>query len=981
MAWLLGLIGTFIGAFLGGTVLRDEMGWISAVFGAAIGVLFARVLALRDQVKSLREGLHGLGIEQAAHAAQTAQGLQAAMAAIARRPAAPPAAASDAAPVSAAPARASVLELEPLEPAPAAEPQRPVAATAAAPLLRSAPADLPTLDLPELDPILMTEPPPPPPKPGRAVFDIGAAPPQKPAPKTPPPVPRATRPAPPRPAVSRVPDEPDFIERAIGAIKRWFTEGNIPVKIGVLVLFLGVGALMKYAADQGWFTVPIEMRLGGIALAAIAGLIFGWRKRDSHRSFALSLQGGAIGMLLLVVFGSYKLYGLIPPSLAFVLLIVIVAAAGILAVLQDALALALLAIVGGFLAPILTASDSGNHVALFTYYAVLNAAIFAIAWVKPWRALNLLGFVFTFGIGTAWGLLKYKPELFASTEPFLILFYAFYLIIPLLYALRQPEGSRGLVDGSLVFGTPLLAFPLQAALLQGDAMSLALSALVLAIAHMAIAWFAFRRLAMTVLGQSHALLALGFATLAVPLALSARATACAWAVEGAALVWLGLRQQRQLPRVAGYLLQLAAGGSMLIALGGRDPLDTLLPLLNGNFLALLLISLAGFASARLEQRADASSVVSKLLFAWGLIWWLLTGLHEIDRFAAPGQTANLVLGFAALTTLLAAETARRLNWSEFRYPAYAGIVIAPLFIAATAAANPNGPLSDYGMLAWAGWFAASLRSQRNLQQLEMPALSSLHFIHCWTWIALFSAQLIHLSRVQWQLSTIWQVLLALLPAALAFGGTLARWAVVRFPLSDAAERARPVLLATLASLLGLFWVLGLVAEGNPLPLPYLPIVNPLELAQIAFVLALLGWFRQAGNAGEAILDAQFRAQALAVVGFALLTSVTLRSVHFLGDVPWDEALLHSALAQAALSVVWCATGLAAMLIGARRVSRPIWIGGAVLVGLVIVKLILIDRTHLKDIYAILGVLAVGSLLMVVGYFAPNPPKQAGEVEP
>jgi len=64
-----------------------------------------------------------------------------------------------------------------------------------------------------------------------------------------------------------------------------------------------------------------------------------------------------------------------------------------------------------------------------------------------------------------------------------------------------------------------------------------------------------------------------------------------------------------------------------------------------------------------------------------------------------------------------------------------------------------------------------------------------------------------------------------------------------------------------------------------------------------------------------------------------------------------------------------------MLTGARRRSRPIWIGGACLVGLVIVKLVLVDRTHLKDIYAIFGVLAVGGLLMIVGWFAPNPPKQ------
>lgn len=983
MGWLLGLIGTAIGAFLAGTVFRYELGWFGAALGAVIGVLYARLLDLRSNLKSVTEEVKMLGAALRAQAEQTSQGLQSVMD-LARRSArtaaeaapAPAPTATDfpdlsefaAAPASSTPAAARPVHAADVAPEPVPGP----AAAAAATPPRSAPPDIPTQELPVLDPILMNEPPPPTAASSRAVFTIGDAPPPKTPMRRPPPLPSA-RPAPARPA-PRVPDSPDFIEAAVGAVKRWFTEGNLPVKIGVLVLFLGVGALLKYAAEQGWFTVPVELRLIGVAVAAIAGLVFGWIKRESHRAFALSLQGGAIGMLLLVVFGAYKMFNLIPPTPAFVLLVVIVAAAGVLALLQDALALALLAIVGGFLAPILTASDSGNHVALFTYYAVLNTAIFAIAWVKPWRALNLLGFVFTFGIGTAWGLLKYKPELFASTEPFLILFYAFYLLIPLLYALRQPESSRGTVDGTLTFGTPLFAFPLQAALLKGDTMGLALSALVLAAVHMGVAWFAFRRLAMTVLGQSHAMLALGFGTLAVPLALSARATACAWAAEGAALVWLGLRQQRLLPRVSGYLLQLAAGVSVLIGLGLNEA--GTLPLLNGDFLALLLISLAGFASARLERRAG--SVMHNVLFVWGLLWWAAAGLREIDLFAAKGHIADLVLGFLALTTLACAELARRLQWKEFSYPAFLGIAVAPLFIALSAADHSAGPLAGWGAFAWLVWFAASLRSQRNLQKMEIAGLSSLHFIHCLTWVGLLGAQLLQLGRVDWQLSAVWQVLLALLPAAFAFGATLARWKLLSWPLQDAAERTRPVLLTTLCSVLGLFWVLGLVSEGDPAPLAYLPVLNPLELAQIFFVLGLLVWFRQAAAEGETMLDAQFRAQTLAAIGTALLTSVTLRSVHFLGGVPWNEDMFASALAQAALSVAWCGAGLAAMLLGARRRSRPIWIGGAVLVGLVIVKLLLVDRTHLKDIYAILGVLAVGSLLMVVGYFAPNPPRQPAE---
>jgi uncharacterized membrane protein len=970
MSVLLGLIGLFVGAFLGSTLFQYETSLLSAAVGAVLGVLFGRLKALRDEIHALRRQVHSLIAREDAQPLPSPERPQ--------RGRAPP-------PIPAA-ASAAVAT--------------PVAATAAAPQAATAatpPAPLP--DIPDWEILDMPEPPSPPPRAGRAVFEIGAAPAPPPsasraattAPtasaqaastqaasaqaaraqpqRRPPPIPAAR---PPRD------DSPDFLERATGAIKRWFTEGNVPVKIGVLVLFLGVGALMKYAAEQGWVHVPIQLRMAGIAAVALAGLIFGWIKRESNRAFALSLQGGAIGMLLLVVFGSFKLFGLIPAGMAFALLVAIVAAGGVMAVAQDALALALLAIVGGFLAPVLTASDSGNHVALFTYYAVLNAAIFAIAWVKPWRALNLLGFVFTFGIGTAWGFLKYRPELFATTEPFLVLFYAFYLLIPVLYALRQPEDRRGFVDGSLVFGTPLFAFPLQAALLNGDGEQLALSALVLALAHTGVAWFALRRLRMSLLGQSHALLAVGFATLAVPLALSARATACAWALEGAALVWLGLRQQRQLPRVLGYVLQLAAGVSLLVGLADRSGPVPLQAIFNGDFLALLLVSAAGFTSAWLLRRDSAAHVMERLLFLWAMAWWLLLGINEVERFAAPDSASSWLLGFAALTAALSGELARRLSWSTLRWPAFVAILAAPVFILATAVQNPAGPLSGLGLAAWLGWFAASLRAQRNLAVAGTPGLAALSLTHIFTLCILLAVQLEHQARVQWQLGQIWQSLLTLAPFAAAFAVGLLRWRALRFPLGAAVDGVRPVLLGLLAGLLGIAWVIGLSLQGDPAPLAYLPLLNPLELAQIGFVLLMLYWFRQANADGSAAFDAQFRAQLLALAGFALLTSITLRSAHFLGGVPWSPALFSTALAQAGLSVAWCLAGLAAMVIGARRVSRPIWMGGAVLVGLVIVKLILVDRTHLKDLYAILGVLAVGGLLMLVGWFAPNPPKPSDE---
>src|SRR5690606_157343 len=181
--------------------------------------------------------------------------------------------------------------------------------------------------------------------------------------------------APPRPArvQSATASTPSSIDAATRVVRRWFTTGNVPVKVGMLVLLAGVAALLKYANEQGWLQLPIELRLAGVAAAAVAGLVFGWRQRTAKPAFALALQAGA----------------------ALGLSVVLVAGLGVLAVLQDSRTLAVLGILAGFLAPIWLSTGGGSHVALFSYYAVLNAAILAIAWAKSWRVLNLLGFVFT----------------------------------------------------------------------------------------------------------------------------------------------------------------------------------------------------------------------------------------------------------------------------------------------------------------------------------------------------------------------------------------------------------------------------------------------------------------------------------------------------------------------------------------------------------------------------------------------------------
>jgi uncharacterized membrane protein len=796
--------------------------------------------------------------------------------------------------------------------------------------------------------------------------EAAQAPPAWPEPPAPSPIPSARAASAPRRAA-----EPDPFDKAFTWVKRWFSEGNVPVKVGMLVLFAGVAALLKYASDQGWLRLPIELRLAAIALAAIAALAFGWRERGRRRSFGLSLQGGAIGVLLLTAFASFRLYHLLPAGAAFALMLVLVAGTGVLGVLQDALALALLGILAGFAAPILLSSGSGDHVVLFSYYALLNLAIFAIAWVRPWRALNLLGFVFTFAIATAWGVLHYEHALFASTEPFLLIYFAIYLAIPILYARKREPTRRDVVDGTLVFGNPLIAFALHAALLEGARMPLAYSALALAAIYAAFASLLLPRERMRVLGEAFAVLGVGFATLAVPLALSARSTACTFALEGAALVWLGLRQQRLLPQISGLILQALAALAFLFALAFGAHAGDATPLANSIFISAMLIAAAAFISAWLYARSGTRMPLALLLYLWGCAWWLGAGLHEVDRFVADNLQVQAQLAFVALTAALAALAFQRTRASA---PAWtcalalaSGIVLVFRFADADAR-----PFANWGLVAFASYAGFGYFSLHALREASDPVPASAHIGWLWTWTLAFALALRQLAGDA-QLGAGWFEALTALPLLAAWTITLLRPAWIAAPLAKRFAAYRRVLLGVQA-VVGICAILGLLWHpGDSAPLPFLPVLNPIELVQLGLLACAARWLADAETPKQL---AQRRVSILAIVGFAFVTAATLRATHHLGGVAWDAQLWDSNLAQTSLTMVWSVLGVLGWVFGSRRGQRVLWLAGAVLMGVVLAKLLLVDRTHLGNLFGIVSFIAYGLLCTVIGYFAPAPPREA-----
>jgi uncharacterized membrane protein len=182
-------------------------------------------------------------------------------------------------------------------------------------------------------------------------------------------------------------------------------------------------------------------------------------------------------------------------------------------------------------------------------------------------------------------------------------------------------------------------------------------------------------------------------------------------------------------------------------------------------------------------------------------------------------------------------------------------------------------------------------------------------------------------------------------------------------------------------------VLSVAQPGAPDPWPYLPVFNPFDLAMLfamlTAALSLAVIRRDAGTVQSAdqvaALDPfvlPYRLM-LAAAFFVLTTFALVRGVHHFSSVPGNlDALYDSVIVQTALSIYWGLLGFAGMIWGARSARRPIWLAGAGFMALVVIKLFLIDLGNTGTVERIVSFIGIGVLLLVVGYFAPVPPRQA-----
>lgn len=908
-----------------------------------------------------------------------------------------------------------------------------------------------------------------------------------------------------RPAYyDRRPSEKEAATDGGGNLLTRLTGGNLLLKTGIVVLFLGLAFLLRYASER--VHIPIGLRYLSVAGGGLAAVVAGWKLQSRRREYGLILQGFGVAVMYLTSLAALKLHPLLPAPVVFAAMVVLVAAMAVMAVRQDAQIMAQAAVIGGMAAPILVSDGSGNYLVLFSYLALLNTGIAAIARFKAWRPLNLTGFVCTFCIALFWGLKSYTPGHFSTTEPFLIYHWLLYTLIACLFARRRlsaggddalppladntplgdiighiaKHGIRvHILDHTLLFGTMTAAFALQCGITAHLTHGSGWSAVLFAAVYGAAALVLRGSSGLAVLRQAFTACALLFATAAVPLFFNRGDTVSLWSLEAVLLYFFGLRGRLPHLRFAALSVYLSAA---VCQLGGYSPAaDTLL---SGSWADTLFTAAGGGllyacwhkwrceGSAAWERGFQTASLAFAVLYAsllpmlllsedgklsvaysaLALLWAACQYRKRQPVFTAAALLCGLTLIFFSINmsdgwpnktvgwllqavllfaasfaagrpkwqngnkTSVAALCAGSLLFTISLQPAHTGWqeVLRPLeaygtstvwllsavwllsFALACSRLNWRPPLFIllfFSLLTFTGYPGAAAYSETPLyaafclaaatavhwyllkvQPLEQSAADWLHGIS----LLLFAAAWTHFSGTVgalW-LNGVWlQVVWLAVP--------LAFWLLLAAPKQPALFRRHPAaylkfggIMCALFAAGWLLWV-NISTPHRPAPLPYLPLLNPLELASVGLLwLGWRGFERIAASDGWSGTAKRQYATLLNGLALIVLSAGVMRLWHFFDSIRWRlDYLLASFGLQASLSVVWAVTAIVLMVGGNRNGRRSRWLTGATLMAVVVVKLFLVELGNSGGIARIVSFIAVGLLLLLVGWFAPVPPKE------
>lgn len=726
----------------------------------------------------------------------------------------------------------------------------------------------------------------------------------------------------------------DRLRRGPVGLLSWITQGNWPAKVGGGLMIIGIGALLRYAALN--LDVPPSLKLGtGIGGTALLALASSMTTR--RRAVSLALGGSAFGVAYLTAYSAFALFGYLPTMPGLGLLALTAVGAGLFAVTRSAVSLAVLSMVGAFMAPAFAPEDPGPRV-VYGYYVAISLLTLGMVAVRGWRPLIHLSFLFTLAGGAffAWTADYFSAQHAPRMLPLITMLVAVHVAMPLF----ERRWRRGVVVERLD-AFYLLALPVASTL---TVLAMAPTRLAFAVELwwfaaiwlLAAAWlFTQKREG----SATHAIIGL----LMLGLGLAARFRDLPWellglAISVCALALAARRREGLVGFLAGLVLVLAA----VHILGALGPSRTDVMFFNGRFferlVGALLLLIAGVILRRVRHTLDGMM----LTVAAG---WLI--------FALGGEVARLEL--VSIWLLL--------NWS-LALVAFGLFLFGSRFKAASERASVLVvALGISVVLAWAGthgslaWISAIVTAVAMLAIALRPLAAEEHGDSS----RLLAAIGVPVSVLLWMISysrelatTEWQFPLAFTAAA-AF--------IVLVTGTRAADRSAGWLGAAM-DVYSLGFVF-LLATATLLDIDRGAAAISLE------IISLGALFLIARTSRERRTDRSWLVPAL-VVGVALVFQANL--LRWLGPAGHLNMLSVAQMDWPTLvSLLWACMG-AGLTLNARRVgSRVQWSAGAAFLVGAAIKLVLLDFGSLGQLANILAVIAAGGVFLLVGWLAPMPP--------
>jgi uncharacterized membrane protein len=346
-----------------------------------------------------------------------------------------------------------------------------------------------------------------------------------------------------------------------------FIGENLFNKIGIAVLVLGIAFFVKYAIDQNWITETGRVCIGigcGLILVGLAHYL-----RNSYRSFSSVLAGGGIAIFYFTIAFAFHQYQLFSQTSAFVIMVIITAFAVALAILYNRLELAIISVIGGFLAPFLVSHGNGNYIVLFSYIIILNIGMLALSYFKKWPAINIISLFFTILIFGGW-MIKCATEdnwlPFKDAVLFASIFYFIFLAMAMINNIRTQKTFKAL-DFSILLAINFTYFSagIYALRYWNNGAYQGLFTVVIGVINLCLAWYLFK----TQKGDRNLLylligLTLTFISLAAPIQLHGHTITLFWSAECVLLYWLHQRSKMTIFKYSSFIVLLLMSISLLM---------------------------------------------------------------------------------------------------------------------------------------------------------------------------------------------------------------------------------------------------------------------------------------------------------------------------------------------------------------------------------------------------------------------------------